>query len=68
MVRMYLVRQRLYQVKVVMRNARAEDKQAVANAIKFIDDFGFVYRKEDEKKYIYGLPESASQNPERRKN
>ena len=67
-VRMYLVRQRLYQVKVVMRNSLEKDEQTKENVKKFIDEFVFVYQKENEKKYSYGLPESVSQNLERRKN
>lgn len=67
-VRMYLVRQRLYQAKIVMRKSLETDKQVLENVKKFMDHFLFVHRKENEKKYSYGLPESVSQNLERRKN
>ena len=66
-VRMYLARQRFYQVKVVMRNTLENDEQTKENVKKFMEEFVFVYQKENEKKYNYGLPESASQNLERRK-
>jgi len=67
-VQMYLIRQRLYQLKVVMRTSLEKDKQTREDVGKFMDEFVFVYRKENEKKYSYGLPESVSQNLERRKN
>jgi hypothetical protein len=66
-VRMYLARQRFYQVKVVMRNTLEKDEPTKENVKKFMEEFVFVYQKENEKKYSYGLPESASQNLERRK-
>jgi hypothetical protein len=66
-VRMYLVRQRFYQVKVIMRNLLEKDKQTIENVKKFMDEFLFVYKKENEEKYSFGLPESASQNLERHK-
>lgn len=66
-VRMYLVRQRLYQVKVVMRNTLEKDEQTKENVKKFMEEFVFVYQKENEKKHTYGLPESVSQNLESRK-
>ena len=65
--RMYLLRQRLYQIKVVMRNSLEKDELTKENVKKFIDEFVFVYQKENENKYSNGLPESASQNLESRK-
>jgi hypothetical protein len=67
-VQMYLVRQRLYQLKVVMRTSLENDKQSLLEVSKFFDEFLFVHQKENEKKYTYGLPQSESQNLERRKN
>jgi hypothetical protein len=52
----------------VMRNSLEKDKQTQENVDKFLGEFVFIYRNEKEKKYIYGLPESASQDLERRKN
>ena len=66
-VRMYLVRQRLYQVKAIMRNSLEKDEQTKENVKNFMDKFIFVYQKENEKKYSFGLPESASQNFKRHK-
>lgn len=66
-VRMYLVRQRFYQVKVAMRNSLEKDAHTIENVKKFMDEFLFVYQKENEKKYSFGLPESISQNLDRRK-
>jgi hypothetical protein len=65
-VRMYLVRQRLYQIKVVMRNSLENDKQTLENVKNFMDGFIFVHLKETEKKYSFGLPQSVSQNLLRR--
>jgi hypothetical protein len=64
---MYLVRKRLNQVKVVMRNTFEKDEQTKENVKKFMEGFVFIYQKENEKKYSYRLPESASQNLERHK-
>ncbi|MDQ6787104.1 MAG: hypothetical protein M3033_09885 [Acidobacteriota bacterium] len=63
--RMFLVRQRFYQVKVVMRNSLEKDEQTLEDIKNFLDEFVFVYQKENEKKYTYGLPQSVSQNLER---
>lgn len=65
-VQMYLVQQRLYQLKSVMRTSLENDKQSSLDVSKFFDGFAFVYRKENESKYSYGLPKSLSQNLERR--
>lgn len=67
-VQMYLTRQRLYQIKVVMPNTLEKDEQTKENVKKFMEEFVFAYQKPNEKKYSYGIPESASQNLERRKN
>lgn len=67
-VRIYLVRQRLYQAKVAMRNSLEKDEQTIQNVTKFMDSFLFVHRKMNEKKYSFGLPKSLSQNLERLKN
>ena len=67
-VRMYLVRQRFYQVRVIMQNPLEKDEQTKENVKNFMEKFIFVYKKENEKKYSYGLPESVSQNLEHRKN
>lgn len=58
---MYLVRQRLYQVKIVMRNSLEKDRQTLADVDKFLNEFLFVQKKADENKYTYGLPQSVSQ-------
>ena len=61
-VEMYLARQRLYQLKIVMPTAFEHDRQKLEDIRKFLDDFVLVHKKENESKYTYGLPESLSQN------
>ncbi|HUF04900.1 MAG TPA: hypothetical protein VMM38_12090 [Aridibacter sp.] len=67
-VRIYLVRQRLYQVKTVRRNSLGNDKQTSEDIKHFMKQFIFVHRKENEKQYSLGLPETVSQGLRRRKN
>lgn len=64
-VQMYLARQRLYQLRHVMRTSLENDRQGLLDGSKFFDEFVFVHRKANEKKYSYGLPESLSQDLER---
>jgi hypothetical protein len=59
---MYLARKRLYMLKLVMPTVFERDRQKLLDARKFFDDFVFIHKKEHEKSYRYGLPESASQN------
>lgn len=67
-VRMYLVRQRLYLVSIIMSNSLLNkggsiiDEQTKLDFINFLDGFIFIYKKENEKKYSFGLPQTASQN------
>lgn len=67
-VQMYLAQKRLYQLKHIMRTSLENDKQALSDGSKFWNEFVFVHRKENEKKYSYGLPKPLSQNLERREN
>ncbi|MEO8074327.1 MAG: hypothetical protein ABI686_13895, partial [Acidobacteriota bacterium] len=59
-VQMYLAQKRLYQLKHIMRTSLENDKQALSNLDKFWNEFVFVHRKENEKKFTYGLPKSLS--------
>jgi hypothetical protein len=64
-VQMYLAQKRLYQLKKITRTSLENDKQTQSDGSKFWEDFVFVHRKENEKKFTYGLPKSLSQNYER---
>lgn len=64
-VEMYLVRQRLYQLKHIMRTSLENDRQALLDVSKFFNEFVLIHRKENEKEYSYGLPQSLSQKRER---
>ncbi len=64
----FLAHQRLYQLKHVMKTSLENDRQALLDAKKFFDDFVFIYQKENEQKYSYGLPKSLSQNLKRLEN
>jgi hypothetical protein len=59
---MYLVRQRLYLITVITDKSMLNDEQTRLDSSKFLDEFVFIYKKEDEKKLTYGLPQSESQN------
>ena len=61
-VEMFLIRQRLYQVKVVMSRSLKSNWQSLLEVQHFLDEFLFVKEREDGTKYSYGLPKSLSQN------
>lgn len=61
-IRMHLVRQRLYQVKVVIPTSREKDERTLDNVKMFLEHFLFVQQKENEKNYSFGLPQAVSQN------
>ena len=60
-VEMYLVNKRLYQLKTVLSTSIENDRQAMLEVQKFYDEFVFVYRKNNEEKFTYGIPPSISQ-------
>jgi hypothetical protein len=59
---MFLARRRLYTTKYVGPASLESDRQKWSDLRKFFDEFLFIHRVENENRFRYGLPESASQH------
>ncbi len=58
----YLINNRLYQLKVISLVSLNKDSKTINDISNFLNDFIFIYKSKDEKKYCYGLPQTNSQS------